>query len=58
MHWAVSNPQAASKRSLKPAVAREFVAASHGQSLKGLPERVKKSRGGAVRPCSSLSKGW
>ena len=49
-HWADEHPgQAKRERGIKPGVAAKFIADSHGQSLKNLPERVEaKAAGGAV----------
>ena len=51
--WADEHPrQAQAERGLKPGVAEEFIAAQHGHSLKGLPERAtprqRHAEGGAI----------
>lgn len=47
---AVENPQIAKSLGIKQSVARKFVRDSAGQSLKGLPERVGKAKGGPAKP--------
>ena len=39
--WVDHNPEAARKKGVKPAVAREFVEADKGRDLSKLPMRVK-----------------
>lgn len=47
-HWAEEHPAEAAKEGMKPAVVHEFIDASHGHSLKNLPDHVatKKAHGG------------
>jgi hypothetical protein len=50
MHWAAAHPKEAARRGMKPGVAEEFIAAQHGHSEAGLPERApqRHAEGGRV----------
>ena len=53
-HWIVAHPkQAAAEHGMTPAVASEFIQATHGEKVRDLPERVQhKAQGGSVSPAS------
>lgn len=56
-HWSESHPGA--KGAAPLTVAKEFIAADHGKSLKSLPERVPhKARGGAVKTTAPKMFKW
>jgi len=49
MRAAASDPATAKRLGIKQSVAEDFVEATHGQSVRDLPERVqRKAAGGAV----------
>lgn len=48
MHAAAHDPAAAKRMGVPQDVAEEFVQSSHGKSLRGLPEHIKKNTGGVV----------
>ena len=56
--WAAANPKAAqAERGIKPSVAKEFVASTHGQRVRDLPERVQhKAEGGSITGYAPLFK--
>lgn len=50
------DPGAAKRTGVSQSVAKDFVDADKGRSLKSLPERVRKAEGGRVQ--CSLRRGW
>ena len=48
--WTVAHPALASARDgMSPKVAAKFIADSHGQKVRDLPDRIGKCEGGAMR---------
>lgn len=50
-HWTVAHPALASARGMPAKVARKFIADSHGQKIRDLPDRVEHKADGGDAKC-------